>query len=86
MQQIAVGPNKRCTVEPCGSTDSFYRSHKEQLWKTKDLFTPVGASAVCPITSQTVTAQVVKLGFIHIHKGIFCFCVLPPHVDEQRMI
>ena len=23
LQQIAVGPNKRCTVEPHGSTDSF---------------------------------------------------------------
>ena len=29
MQQIAVGLNKLCTVAPCGSTDSFYSSHKE---------------------------------------------------------
>lgn len=41
MQQIALTPYKRCTVEPCGSTDSFYRSCKEQLWKTPSLFTPV---------------------------------------------
>lgn len=27
-QQIAVGPNKRHTVGPCGSTDSFYSLRK----------------------------------------------------------
>lgn len=25
---IALDPNKHCAVEPCGSTDSFYRSYK----------------------------------------------------------
>lgn len=71
--------DERCTVEP--STDSFYRSHEEQLQK------PVHTSrGERPFTSQTVAAQVVQPGFTRIHKGVFCFCVLPPHVDERRMI
>lgn len=32
---IAIGPNKHCTVEPCGSTDSFYRSHKGTYGKLR---------------------------------------------------
>lgn len=57
-QQIAIGPNKRCTVEPCGSTDSFYRSHEEHLWKTRDLFTPVWENMASHIGFQAVSAEV----------------------------
>lgn len=38
LQQIAIGPNERGPVEPCGSTDRVYRSHKERLWKTLEPF------------------------------------------------
>lgn len=58
LQQIAVCPNERCTVEPCGSTDSFYRSHKEQLWKTQHQFTPVGENMARRIRLQTVSVEV----------------------------
>lgn len=73
-QQIAVGLNKRCTVEPCGSTGSFYRSHKEQIRKTWDMFTPVGQNMACCIRFQTVFSwSVVELGFICILKNIILF-------------
>lgn len=63
IQQIAVGPNKRCTVEPCGSTDSFYRCHKEQLWKTPEPFTLVGGEMAFCIVPNCCCLSVVKLGF-----------------------
>lgn len=70
-QQIAVGPNKRCTVEPCGSTDTFYTSHKEQLWKIQDLFTPTGENVACRIGFQAVSVEAwFELGFICILKDI----------------
>lgn len=63
IQQIAVGPNKRCTVEPCGSTDSFYRCHKEQLWKTPDPFTLVGGENGFLYCSKLLLLKCGKAGF-----------------------
>lgn len=61
-QQIAIGPNKRCAVKPRGSTDSFYWSHKEQLWKTQPR--PVYTSQRENGLLDCFSWSVVKLGFI----------------------
>lgn len=52
-QQIATGPYKFCTVNPCGSTDSFYSSHKDQRWKSQS--GPVNSSQRENMSRQTVS-------------------------------
>lgn len=79
MQQI--GPNNRCTVEPCGSTDSFYRSYKAQLWKIQNLFTPLVENTACHIRFQIVSAEVWLSRVLFASLKTFCFSLLFPHVE-----
>lgn len=76
-QQTFLAPNKHCTVEPCVSTDSFYRCHKEQQWKTQDLFSPVGEKWLVISGFKLLQLTCGELGFICVLKVIILFdCVV----------
>lgn len=81
---FAAGPNKNCTVEPCGLADSFYRARRVTYVRLRACLHQSGGGKhdLSFQVSNCLSPRVVELSFICFLKDI----IVSPHVKAQSLI